>query len=262
MPQTMPKPRARHKFAAYWQTVSPTARADFPQEPWQLLRPDESVVRLEVDLQNATRADVARRVSVTRSAVTNAHHRLQARLSAITAPAPPLDPPAALDSILTIEGLDVAVSVRGAWYTAEPVDPSAETLMCRGDPPAFCDGFGGLSREDWGQRRQERADRAFSHEHKGEGFGPRGRSWAQFVGDQVNDARRAVQHYARHALDAEVEAPASPAVAFEHELMEGGFHYIGDRGEGGMRWDRSDLPTNRWIADNERLCVDKGSPHR
>src|SRR5665647_872688 len=103
MPKTMPKPPTRHKFARYWQTVSPTARADFPQEPWPLLRPDECVVRLEVDLQNATRADVARRVSVTRSAVTKAHHRLQSRLSAIAAPPPPLDPPAALDSILTVD---------------------------------------------------------------------------------------------------------------------------------------------------------------
>ena len=234
MPKTMPKTPTRHKFARYWQTVSPTARVDFPQEPWQLLRPDESVVHLEVDLQNATRADVARRVSVTRSAVTKAKHRLDARLSAITAPPPPLDPPAALDSILTLEGLDVVVSVRGKWFTAEPLDPSTKTLMERGDPPAFCRGFGNLSREDWGQRQRECADRAFSREHKGEGFGPRGRSWAQFVADQVKDARRAVRHQARHALDAEAGAPAGPAVAFEHELMAGGFHYIGARGEGGI----------------------------
>lgn len=249
--KTMPTTPTRGKFAQYWRTVRPTALVDHAQEPWALLRPDESVVHLEVDLQNATRADVARRVSVTRSAVTKAHHRLQARLSALTAPAPPLDPSAALDSILTVEGLDVVVSVRGKWYTAEPLDPSTATLMGRGDPPAFCGGFGGLSREDWGQHQRERADRAFSREHKCDGFGPRGRSWAQFVGDQVKDARRAVQHYARHALDADLEAPASPAVAFEHELMDGGFHYIGDRGEGGMQWERSDLPTNRWLQDNE-----------
>jgi hypothetical protein len=148
---TMPKTPTCHKFAAYWQTVRPTALVDHAQEPWQQLRPDESVVHLEVDLQNATRADVARRVSVTRSAVTKAKHRLDARLSATTPPPPPLEPPAALDSILTVEGLDVAVSVRGAWYTAEPVDPSTATLMGRGDrrprrgrphergpPPADC----------------------------------------------------------------------------------------------------------------------------
>ena len=234
MPQTMPKTPTRHKFARYWQIVRPTALVYHAQEPWPLLRPDEAVVHLEVDLQNATRADVARRVSVTRSAVTKAHHRLDARLSAITAPAPPPDPPAALDSVLTFDGLDVAVSVRGALYTAEPAHPSTATIMGRGDPPAFCRGFGGLVREDWGQREQERADRAFSREHKAEGFGPRGRSWAQFVGDQVKDARRAVRHQARHALDAEACAPSSPAVAFEHELMDGGFHYVGDHGEGGV----------------------------
>src|SRR5665647_3816412 len=93
MPKTMPKTPTRHKFARYWQTVSPTARVDFPQEPWLLLRPDESVVHLEVDLQNATRADVARRVSVTRAAVGQAKKRLDERLElwrSMPAPDPPL----------------------------------------------------------------------------------------------------------------------------------------------------------------------------
>ena len=71
--KTMPTTPTRHnKFARYWQTVSPTARADFPQEPWQLLRPDESVVHLEIALQASTGARVARRVGVSRAAVTQA----------------------------------------------------------------------------------------------------------------------------------------------------------------------------------------------
>ena len=75
MPQTMPKTPTtptRGKFAQYWRKVRPTALVDHAQEPWQQLRPDESVVHLEVDLQNATRADVARRVGVSRAAVTQA----------------------------------------------------------------------------------------------------------------------------------------------------------------------------------------------
>jgi len=72
MPKTMPKTPSRHKFARYWLTVRPTALADHAQEPWQLLRPDESVCHLEISLQASTRARVARRVGVSRAAVTQA----------------------------------------------------------------------------------------------------------------------------------------------------------------------------------------------
>jgi len=72
MPKTMPKTPSRHKFARYWQTVSLTACADFPREPWQLLRPDESVCHLEIALHASAGARVARRVGVSRAAVTQA----------------------------------------------------------------------------------------------------------------------------------------------------------------------------------------------
>ena len=203
MPKTMPKTPTRHKFAAYWQTVSPTACADFPQEPWQLLEqhPDECVVRYEVDLQNVTRANVARRAGVSRAAVTQAKRRLDEHLElwrSLPAPEPPLaDFSADLD---TSGGLRVHVACSSGRYIVENSAPSWAEIMSADPGPPFVEGFGGLGVEDWGEQKQIRADRAHSRRNKDRGYGDKASTWARFVDDQCRAARGGVRHRYRWAL--------------------------------------------------------------
>jgi len=214
---TMPKTPTRHKFAAYWQTVSPTARADFPQEPWQLLRPDECVCHLEIALHASTGARVARRVGVSRAAVTQAKHRLAAKLGELvtfplgsgsrtgSAPRPPQperDPwpgrPAVAPSwhaetLTFLGGATYEIGARGHSYTVQRADPnpSAENLFHLGLRPAAlsddvegCLGFGTLAEEDWARRAND---------------GPHGRRWRDVARAAVGDADKIVAKHERGA---------------------------------------------------------------
>jgi hypothetical protein len=284
MPKTMPKTPTRHKFARYWQTVSPTACADFPQEPWQLLRPDESVVHLEIALQASTGAKVARRVGVSRAAVTQAKHRLDAKLTAFplgsgsrtgrTSPVgetPERDPwpgrpavaPWHAETLTFLGGPTYEVGARGHSYTVQRADPnpSAENLFHLGlrpaalsDAPAGCLGFGTLAEEDWGRRAND---------------GPHGRRWRDAARAAVSDADRMVAKHERGAgsdLQRDYKYALHPDDGLNEGLSGGdaatlagfgdmpqdrhadrfglGVRVFGRGDEGGMFWEPSDAPTN------------------
>lgn len=281
--KTMPKPPTRHKFARYWQTVSLTACADFPQEPWALLRPDESVCHLEIALHASTRARVARRVGVSRAAVTQAKHRLDAKLTAFplgsgsrtgSAPRPPQperDPwpgrpavaPWHAETLTFLGGATYEVGARGHSYTVQRADPnpSAENLFHLGlraaalsDAAAGCLGFGTLAEEDWRRRAND---------------GPHGRRWREATRAAVTDADALVAKHERGA-GYDLQRDYKHALAPDDGLNEGlsggdaatmagfgempqdrhadrfglGVRVFGRGDEGGMWWEPSDAPTN------------------
>lgn len=198
MPKTMP---TRHKFATHWSVIAPIAHAEYPQEPWHILRPDEAVDHYEIDLQNATRADVARRVGVSRAAVGQAKKRLDERLGiwrSLPAPSPP--PPDFGADLETSGGLRVHVTCRGGRYIVENGEPSWAEIMSTDPGPPHVEGFGGLGKEDWGEQQQIRADRAHSRRNKKRSYGDKASTWSRFVDDQCRAARGGVRHRYRCAL--------------------------------------------------------------
>ena len=214
MPKTPTTP-TRGKFAAYWQTIRPTALVDHAQEPWAQLRPDESVCHLEIALQASTGAKVARRVGVSRAAVTQAKRRLDAKLTAFPLgsgdhtgktlepvgsipdrdpwPTRPAVAPWHAEPLTFLGGPTYEVGARGHSYSVQRADPnpSAENLFHLGlrpaalsDDAAGCLGFGTLAEEDWGRRAND---------------GPHGRRWRQATRAAVTDADRMVAKHERGA---------------------------------------------------------------
>lgn len=284
MPQTMPKTPTRHKFATYWQTVGPTALADHAQEPWALLRPDESVVHLEIALQASTGARVARRVGVSRAAVTQAKHRLDAKLTAFplgsgsrtgSAPRPPQpdrDPwpgrpavaPWLAEPLTFLGGPTYEVGARGHSYTVQRADPnpSVEHLFRLGvlvgtlvvDRDEGCLGFGTLAEEDWARRANH---------------GSHGRRWREatraagagadkMVAKHERGAGSDLQRDYKYALDPDdglnegLSGGDAATLAGFGEMPQDrhadrfglGVRVFGRGDEGGFFWEPSDAPTN------------------
>ena len=290
MPRTMPKTPTtptRGKFAAYWQTVRPTAHADFPQEPWQLLRPDESVCHLEIALHASTGARVARRVGVSRAAVTQAKRRLDAKLvtfplgsgsrtgSAPRPPQPERDPwpgrpavaPWHAEPLTFLGGATYEVGARGHSFAVRRADPnpSAANLFHLGlrpaalsDDAAGCLGFGALAEEDWARRAND---------------GPHGRRWRDAAPAAVSDADKMVAKHERGAgsdLQRDYKYALHPDDGLNDGLSGGdaavlagfgempqdrhadrfglGVRVFGRGDEGGMWWYPSDTPTTALLA--------------
>jgi len=285
--KTMPTTPTRGKFAQYWQTVRPTALVDHAHEPWPLLRPDESVVHLEIALQASTGARVARRVGVSRAAVTQAKRRLDAKLvtfplgsgsrtgSAPRPPQPERDPwpgrpavaPWHAEPLTFLGGATYEVGARGHSFAVRRADPnpSAANLFHLGlrpaalsDDAAGCLGFGALAEEDWARRAND---------------GPHGRRWRDAAPAAVSDADKMVAKHERGAgsdLQRDYKYALHPDDGLNDGLSGGdaavlagfgempqdrhadrfglGVRVFGRGDEGGMWWYPSDTPTTALLA--------------
>lgn len=266
---------SRHKFAGAWASLSTTAYAEYPREPWRALKPDESVCHLRIDLQNATRADVSREVRCSRSAVTRAKQRLDGKLHTFrlrggdrTSHKPPR-PSSRSRFGFKLDGGSYAVHVAGRNFIMERLRPSIVEIMSDRDVNregfGFI-GFGRTSTEDWGQRRHRPVNAKTTFEWGGEVMTVKlsdkaveqGLTWAdfnRFVQREEKHAGDDVRRMSRHALDADIDVHVGSDTrgrGLTREMYADGMHLAGKRGEGGMEYDPSDKAANDFLRHAER----------
>ncbi len=151
MPQSPCRPS---KFRTYWAAVSASAYQEYPQVPWELLRPDEASCFLEVRLRGTRPAVVSRTVGTSRAAVTQATHRADVKLEDLDLDAPPIP---RLTVLPAVTGRAYFARRDGSVIADEPEHESIERIMCgdHGHDEGFgFVGWGTFSREKWTRHRQ------------------------------------------------------------------------------------------------------------
>lgn len=227
----MPQTRTTPKFQTYWPTISTTAHTDYPQEPWRDLRPDESVCHLRIDLQNATRADVAREVGCSRAAVGQAKKRADVKLETYRLgrgsrtshePTPIHD---------TIETRHLVAHRAGRNYVKGPKVLGTAQLMSEGyahDEGFGFVGFGTVADEKWGETSS------------GMPSGERFKGYRKEVRESIKQAKAEV---AARLLCAHGKPRRG---TLTRDMQECGLHSTGDRGDGGLG-EPGDQLANEWV---------------
>jgi len=231
---TITKTGPRYGLAAAWQSVAAEAQREYPHTNFEVLGPPAAFCTYRIGLENVTQADVAHEAHVSEAAVSEALSRCSLRLEG-----PHHDLTLPRGSFWA--GLGECFANRNRCYR-----PAADRVR----PWRFYE-------HDWGQHRFE--------------------SYAGIPADRRKDFRRYVATQERRArFDVRSHFYAPPAADYYSTVGDAGllfaplasdaaspggsgFHFTGERGEGGFVYEAEDRPGSDALAyaDGEPAALRK-----